>query len=235
MPVSAGAVLALDRVSVLTAIVAVETVVLALLALVTVGLLRSHAEILRRLPDDGHDGHAHAHADDTHGFEPAEHPAGATIPSHLPGPRGAATAVVDISGPTLDGAQMAISPAKTDTLVAFLSSGCMTCKTFWDGLQPARREALPGGARLVVVVKDGDKESPSRLRDLAPPDLAVVMSSQAWDDYGVTVSPYFLFVGASSGTVRSEGAASSWEQVRSLLTDAIDDERLAMEEAARDR
>jgi hypothetical protein len=230
---SGGAVVALDRVSVLTAIVAVETLVLALLALVTVGLLRSHAEILRRLPDDGHD--EHAHADDTHGFEPAAYTAGETIPSHLPGPRGAATPVVDISGPTLDGAQMAISPAKTDTLVAFLSSGCMTCKTFWDGLAPARREALPGGARLVVVVKDRDKESPSRLRDLAPPDLPVVMSSQAWDDYGVTMSPYFLFVGASSGTVRSEGAAASWEQVRSLLTDAIDDERLAMEEAVRDR
>lgn len=226
-----GAVLAVDRVSALTAIVAVETVVLALLALVTVGLLRNHAELLRRLPDDAHDGHA----DDAHGFEPATHRAGATIPSHLPGPRGAATPVADISGPTLDGAQIAISPAKTDTLVAFLSSGCLTCKTFWDGLQPARRDALPGGARLIVVVKDRDKESPSRLRDLAPPDLPVVMSSKAWDDYGVTMSPYFLFVGASSGTVRSEGAASSWEQVRSLLTDSLDDERLAKEAAARDR
>jgi hypothetical protein len=214
MPVSAGVpLMALDRVSVLTAIVAVETLVLALLALVTVGLLRNHAEILRRLPDDEHDDHDHAHLDDTHGFEPATYPAGATMPAHLPGPRGAATPVVDISGPTLDGA----------------------CKTFWDGLQPGRREALPGDARLVVVVKDRDRESPSRLRDLAPPDLPVVMSSRAWEDYGVTMSPYFLFVGAASGTVRSEGAASSWDQVRSLLTDAIDDERLAMEEAARER
>ncbi len=227
-------VLALDRVSVLTAIVAVETLVLALLSLVTVGLLRSHAEILRRVPDDDHDDHDHAHADDAHGFEPDAYPAGATIPAHLPGPRGAATPVVDISGPTLDGAQVAISPAKTDTLVAFLSSGCLTCKTFWDGLQPGRREPLPGDARLVVVVKDRDRESPSRLRDLAPPDLPVVLSSRAWEDYGVTMSPYFLFVSAASGTVRSEGAASSWEQVRSLLTDAIDDERLAKEEAARE-
>jgi len=230
--VSAAAALALDRVTVLTALVAVETVVLALLALVTVGLLRSHAEILRRLPD-ARDDHDHVQGDE-HGFEPsiAE---GAPIPAHLPGPRGAATSVVDISGPTLDGAQVAISPANTDTLVAFLSSGCLTCKTFWDGLQPARREPLPGGARLVVVVKDRGMESPSRLRDLAPPDLPVVMSSRAWEDYGVTMSPYFLFVGASSGTVRSEGAASSWEQVRSLLTDAIDDERIAIEAAARER
>lgn len=229
---SPSAMLALDRVSGLTALVAVETVVLALLALVTVGLLRSHAEVLRRLPDDRAD-HDHARGDE-HGFEPS-FAEGATIPARLPGPRGSATPVVDISGPTLDGAEVAISPAKTDTLVAFLSSGCLTCKTFWDGLQPARRAPLPGGARLVVVVKDPDKESPSRLRDLAPTDLPVVMSSQAWEDYGVTMSPYFLFVGASSGTVRSEGAASSWEQVRSLLTDAIDDERIAIEAAARER
>ena len=227
--------IAVDRVSALTAIVAVETLVLALLALVTVGLLRSHAEILRRLPEDAHDDHDHAHPDDAHGFDPELAPPRATIPAHLPGPRGAATPVVDIAGPTLDGAQVAISPAKTDTLVAFLSSGCMTCKTFWDGLQPARREPLPGDVRLVVVVKDRDKESPSRLRDLAPPDLPVVMSSQAWDDYGVTMSPYFLFVGGSSGTVRSEGAAQSWEQVRSLLADAIEDERLMLEEAAHER
>jgi hypothetical protein len=201
--------------------------------LITVGLLRSHAEVLRRLPDT-HDDHDHAHGGDTHGFEPS-FAGGETIPGHLPGPRGAATPVVDIAGPTLDGAEIAISPTKTDTLVAFLSSGCLTCKTFWDGLQPARREPLPGDARLVVVVKDRDKESPSRLRDLAPTDLPVVMSSKAWEDYGVTMSPYFLFVGAASGTVRSEGAATSWDQVRSLLTDAIDDERLAMEAAARDR
>ena len=77
-------------------------------------------------------------------------------------------------------------------------------------------------------------ESPSRLQELAPSDIPVVMSSQAWDDYGVTLSPYFLFVGAWSGTVRSEGAASTWPQVRSLLADAIADERLA-EDLARGR
>ncbi len=40
------------------------------------------------------------------------------------------------------------------------------------------------------------------------------------------MSPYFVMVG-DDGEVRSEGAASSWEQVRSLLTDAIADEALA--------
>jgi hypothetical protein len=222
-------VIAIDRVTALTAIVAVETVVLALMALLLVGLLRSHAEILRRLPDDadpeatgaGHHDHRAATND-------------ATIPDHLPGPRAEATPVVDIVGATLDGGRLSIAPAKTDTLIAFLSSGCFTCRTFWDELQPSRREPLPDDARLVIVVKDREMESPSRLQELAPSDIPVVMSSQAWDDYGVTLSPYFLFVGAWSGTVRSEGAASTWPQVRSLLADAIADERLA-EDLARGR
>ena len=220
-----GAVTAMGRVEVLTALVAVETVVLALLALVLVGLLRSHAEILRRLPDTTSEAGGHDHPDGAAaaGGSAAARP---RMTSHLPGPRGTGGPVVDIVGSTLDGAQMSVSPSKTDTLVAFLSSGCLTCKTFWDGLRADRREPLPDDIRLLVVVKDREMESPSRLRELAPSDIPVLMSSQAWTDYDVAMSPYFLFVGAASGTVRSEGSASSWEQVRSLLRDAIEDERL---------
>ena len=224
--------IALGRVEVLTALVAVETVVLALLALLLIGLLRSHAEILRRLPDAAGDADHAAHAGtarrppDTGG-----HGDPATLPAHLPGPRGTGGPVVDIVGSTLDGAQMSISPARTDTLIAFLSSGCLTCKTFWDGLRADRREPLPQNIRLLVVVKDREMESPSRLRDLAPPDIPVVMSSQAWTDYDVAMSPYFLFVEAAGGTVRSEGSASSWEQVHSLLRDAIEDDRLLAQDS----
>lgn len=217
---------AMGRVEVLTALVAVETVVLALLALVLVGLLRSHAEILRRLPEaTGGDG-THDHPDGATGSGGSADPTRPRMSTHLPGPRGTGGPVVDIVGSTLDGTQMSVSPSKTDTLVAFLSSGCLTCKTFWDGLRADTREPLPQDIRLLVVVKDRDMESPSRLRDLAPSDIPVLMSSQAWTDYDVAMSPYFLFVGAASGTVRSEGSASSWEQVRSLLRDAIEDERL---------
>jgi len=112
-----------------------------------------------------------------------------------------------------------------------LSTGCLTCRTFWDGLRPAVRQPLPGGARVVVVVKDRDVESPSKLRDLAPPDVPVVHSSQAWDGFGIAMSPYFCFVDGTTGEVRSEGAAMTWEQVASLLRDALMDEELARREA----
>jgi hypothetical protein len=216
-------------VNALRLLVAAETVVLTLLTAVVIGLLRSYAEILRRLPEEERGATSHRSAREDSEPQPLE---GVVIPAHLPGPREGDTPVLDIVGTTLDGAQIVLSPARTNTLIAFLSSGCLPCREFWDGLQPGRREPLPSDTRLVLVVKGPELESPARLRDLAPADVPVVMSSHAWGDYGVPMSPYFLFVSENTGTVRSEGSASSWEQVRSLLRDAIEDEQL-MAEAAR--
>lgn len=202
----------------LTALVIVETIVLALLAVVVVSLLRSHAELLRRLPaPDDEEHHAHGAAMPIQG-EPA-------MPSDLPTPKRRATEAHDVVGTTLDGDHVVVSAASgSDTLFAFLSTGCLTCQGFWDGLQPDVRKPLPGDARVVVVVKDPAFESPSKLARLAPSDVPVVQSSAAWDDFEVRMSPYFCFVDGVSGEVRSEGAAMSWDQVSSLLTDALFDE-----------
>jgi hypothetical protein len=54
-----------------------------------------------------------------------------------------------------------------------------------------------------------------------------VQSSRAWEDFGISMSPYFCFVDGATGDVRSEGAAMTWEQVASLLRDALLDEELA--------
>jgi hypothetical protein len=205
---------------VLTSLVIVETIVLALLAVIVVSLLRSHAELLRRLPepDEEHD-HAHKHAAGARG---------ATLPADLPAPKRIVSRAHDVTGSTLDGDQVVVSAASgSDTLFAFLSTGCLTCQGFWDGLQPGARQPLPGDARVVVVVKDPAFESPSRLAKLAPPDVPVIQSSAAWEDFGVQMSPYFCFVDGDTGAVRSEGAAMTWQQVSSLLTDALFDEAAA--------
>jgi hypothetical protein len=210
-------------------LVAIETVVLVLLAVLVVGLLRSHAEILRRLPEpEG----ARARDADDHGDGRVVTSTGGDrirLPEHLPGPRSSeeGSAAPELGGSTLDGAAIAVSPASGPTLLAFLSSGCHTCRTFWEGLRGGAAASMPPGTRVVVVVKDPDLESPSRLRELAPPGQLIVQSSAAWSDYGVTISPYFLFV--QDGLVRSEGAASSWDQVGSLLRDAIADEQMAVD------
>jgi hypothetical protein len=204
--------------AVLIGVVVVETVVVGLLAVIVVGLLRSHAEILRRLPAD-----AAPHDQPAQGADP-------TIPAYLPGPTGTATVARDVAGATLDGELVTLSMTSgTDTLVTFLSTGCLTCRTFWQGLREGAAATLPGGPRVVVVVKDRELESPSKLRDLAPTGLAVVHSSDAWSDFGISMSPYFCFVDGRTGAVRFEGAATSWPQVASLLRDALLDEELAVE------
>jgi hypothetical protein len=207
--------------SVLTALVVVETIVLGLLAVVVVSLLRSHAEILRRLPAPDEDDH-HAHG----AVVPIERrPA---VPDELPAPKRQVTDAHDVVGTTLDGDHVVVSAASgSNTLFAFLSSGCLTCQGFWEGLHPDKRKPLPGDARVVVVVKDPAFESPSKLARLAPPDVPVVQSSAAWDEFQVRMSPYFCFVDGRTGEVRSEGAAMTWDQVSSLLTDALFDEEAA--------
>ena len=93
--------------------------------------------------------------------------------------------------------------------------------------RPTVVELVPGDPRVVVVVKDPSVESPSKLRELAPEDLDVVHSSAAWEDFDVAMSPYFCFVDGITGEVRSEGSAMTWEQVASLLRDALLDEEVA--------
>ena len=44
------------------------------------------------------------------------------------------------------------------------------------------------------------------------------------------MSPYFCFVDGTKGEVRSEGAAMTWQQVSSLLPDALFDEAAARRE-----
>jgi hypothetical protein len=221
----------------LTAIVVVETMLLLLLAALMVGLLRSHAEILRRLPRDD-EGRSDPQAVSLERAVDERRHAGAvrnrsaatgaaSLPAYLPAPRAEVTPAHDIAGRTLEGDAVVVSPrAGVDTLVAFLSSGCMTCRTFWDGLRPEVRRPLPGDARIIVVTKDAQMESPSRLRSLAPPDVPVVLSSSAWEAYAIPMSPFFVYVDGETGEVRSEGAASTWDQVASLLADAIADEQM---------
>jgi hypothetical protein len=205
---------------VLTALVVAETLVLGLLSVIVVALLRSHAEILRRLPSQD--------ADAASGGGTVVLPETPVIPQHLPQPGRRATEAHDISGTTLDADPVVVSMRSgTDTVLAFLSTGCLTCRTFWDGLRPEVRLPLPGDARVVVVVKGPAFESPSKLRELAPPDVTVVQSSAAWEAFGVSMSPYFCFVDGATGDVRSEGSAMTWEQVGSLLRDALLDEEVA--------
>jgi hypothetical protein len=198
----------------MTILIAAETLVLILLAVLVVALLRSHAEILRRL-DRGHEGAG----DDV--------PPGRMTPGMArPRSREGALAAVDVTGHDLagDAVQVGLGAGGPPTLIAFLSSGCLTCHGFWRSFDSADRPAIPGGGRLVIVTKDSAHESPARLRELAPEGVPLVMSTAAWESYEVPTAPYFVYVDGASGEIAGEGAASGWQQVVSLLRDALDDE-----------
>jgi hypothetical protein len=195
----------------MTALVTAETVVLVLLTLLVAGLLRSHAEILRRLSELG-----------------AGAPGERTLAEGLAEPRADMPQAVDVAGrtPAGDAVQVAVTRPGAPTLLAFLTSGCGVCQGFWEALGADARPALPGGVDVLVVTKGWEEESPSRIRELAPPGVRTVMSSTAWRDYRVPGAPYFVHVDAS-GRVAGEGAAREWTQVTSLLRDAAADVRLA--------
>ena len=103
------------------------------------------------------------------------------------------------------------------TLIAFLSSGCATCAGFWRDLHRPDRLALPAHTRLIVVTKGPDMEVPAEVAAQSPPNLPVVMSTEAWSDYEVPGSPFFVMVDGSSGRRIGEGVANSVQQVADLV------------------
>jgi hypothetical protein len=192
------------------AVVVIEGVAILLLGLLVAGLLRSHAEILRALHDLGA------------GVDPA--PVVRRQPPSAPSVAATDAAAHDVVGLDLLGAAATVAVVGTrhDTLLAFLSTGCSTCQPFWQAFRAGI--ALPGGARLVVVVQE--EESESRLRDLAGGELEVVASNAAWSDYGVPGSPHFVYVDGPTGRVTGEGTGPDWPSVRALLVQANDDRHM---------
>ena len=203
-----------------TAVAVALTVVVAVLALLVVGLLRSHAEILRALHElgIGEDGTA-AHR---HGGTPSfQVRPGVSLPRG----EGASDDVDDLVGvdPWGDPTSIAVAGASHRTLLVFLSSGCLTCQGFWEAFADPSTLGLRADVRPVIVVKDAAQESIGRVQELAPAAVPVVSTSAAWEAYAIPVAPYFVLVDGPTERVLGEGAAATWDQVRNLLDQALDD------------
>jgi len=206
----------------MTALIVLETIVLALLCVLVAGLLRSHATILRKLHELGAGVEPEgAGRRPTAGSSGVERPR-PSVPS--PGGRRPSAPAHDVVGTSLDDEAVAVRVAgsSTDTLLVFLSSGCSTCGAYWEALGD-RGITLPGDARLVVVVRDAAEEHPALLQELAPPGVQVLHSTKAWADYEVPGSPYVVLADGATGRLRGEGTAPTLEQVLSMLGRAGDD------------
>ena len=184
----------------------VETVLLAIALVYIVALLRSHADILRRLAalEDG---------------------VGAPgRPRTTPRVDGnGQRAAGEISGTTLAGDAVTLSfgPASPITLLAFLTSGCASCAPLWASLGDARQvEQL--AQRVVIVTHDTTRESPARLLRLAPAGVETVMAATAWEDYAVPASPHFVLTDGAGG-ILGRGSALTWPQLVTMVHDAVAD------------
>lgn len=194
----------------MTAVLVIEGIAIILLAILVVGLLRSNADVLRALHELG------AGAPGTAGSSRRRHQHSA--PDRV-------GAVPDVSGSTLSGSALhvGVTGAQHPTLLAFLSTGCSACVGLWEGLKTGVVRIGSDDTRLVVVTKGPEAESESRLRELAPEGVPLVQSTEAWSDYEVPVSPYFVLVDGPTGAVVGEGSAASWGQVSSLMSQALAD------------
>lgn len=202
-------------------VVVVQTLVLAVLLLLVVSLLKSHAAILRRLHEAGiGEPEDHEHTSDSGGIVMDD--ADLRTRPEVPAYRGTGGPLLDIAGSTPKGSSVAIGieEARHATLLAFLSSGCTTCAAFWEAF--ASDPLLPGGARLVVITQGPQNESPAKIASLAPAGATTVMSNEAWDDYKVPGSPYFVLAGPG-GQLMGEGSAMAWPQVEELIERALAD------------
>jgi hypothetical protein len=189
----------------MTAVVIIEAVVIVLLLVLVAGLLKSHAEILRRLDSRGAGGDE------------------ATQPQRLSTTGLGKAPANEISGVDPFGSAVSVSLGhqRGETLLSFLSTGCASCRVFWEQL--ANSQEMPtSDTRPVIVTKGPQAESPAKVADLAPGGVKVVMSDEAWDAFRVPLTPYFMLVDGD-GAVMGEGSAANMNRLLGLFRQSAAD------------
>ena len=201
----------------MVALVIVSTFVVLVLGILVAGLLRSHADILRALHDLG------AGVGDPRGLRRPPPP---WRSSPAPGRRARRSARRPPSPASLQRGMPGPSPwttATTSRLLGFLSSGCTGCAAFWDRTAgagtPAAARPHPG--------RDRDQgpgpRGPGRGAAKATGRVPVVMSTEAWVDYQVPGSPFFVLVDGATGRKVGQGVASHVGQLAELVRRAEHD------------
>jgi hypothetical protein len=208
------------------ALVVVSTFVVLVLGVLVAGLLRSHADILRSLHELGVGvgdpattaaTAATAVSAPTRTRSVVDPPSPSSAPGLGPAPT--------VAGVTPSGDARAVAVDNNDglTLLGFLSSGCATCAGFWDALQAPGLLDLPEGTRVVIVTKGPDREVPGEVRALTTGRVPVVMSTDAWLDYKIPGSPFFVLVDGATGYMVGQGVASHVGQLAELIRRAEHD------------
>lgn len=192
------------------------TFVVLLLGVLVAGLLRSHADILRALHELG------VGVGDPSAAGPASsHRTATGIPptSQTLGP---APAIAGLT-PTGDARAVAMDHGDHLTLLAFLSTGCTTCAEFWDALQHPDTIELPERPRVVIVTKGPEREVPPEVAAKTTGGVPVIMSTEAWLEYQVPGSPFFVLVDGAAKAKVGQGVANTTTQLADLIRRAEHD------------
>lgn len=213
----------------MVALAVVLCAVVLLLAVLVAGLLRSHADILKALHELGAGvgdpaARSGGGSSAVNGMSSTAAGFPLTIGPPLPTER-SSTAAPTVAGVTPGGDALALPVGSSGqaTLLAFLSSGCQTCRGFWKAFEHPDELGLPPATRLVVVTKGPEMEVPAEVAAAAVPGLTVLMSTDAWRDYEIPGSPFFVLVDGRVGRRIGEGVANHVGQVVEMVRRAASD------------
>lgn len=193
--------------------VVTSLIAVGLLTLLVIGLLRSYGDLVRVLHDAGIR------------VETDESPGPVSVPS--PQALSPGEPALAVSGETLEGSSRAVTVSGADDhlLLAFMSSGCGTCMTYWQELRKNRGRLPDLDAEVVVVTKGPEREEPGKLAELTNGKLDVLMSDESWNAYDVPVTPHFVLIDRSRGTIIGEGSSADPQSLAQLLGRAAADAR----------
>ena len=191
-------------------------VVILLLGIVVVGLLRNHAEVLRRLDRLG------VRLDDA---DRPDHQHDSTLALRSGPTTNGSASVSDLVGVTPEGEPATVSSSIGDDplLLAFLSTSCTSCTNFWERFEAPASLIGRTRFRVAVVTLGPEEESPTRAIGLRRGTADVLMSSSAWSDYAVPGAPYFVVIDPRAGEVIGEGTAATFPALEEFLLDASND------------
>jgi hypothetical protein len=209
--------------------------VVGLLTVLVVGLLRSHAEILERLAqaEGAVEAAAEAAAEpaDPHRWRPPEERVTTAVSPSIVADSVRELSIDEVGGETLDRVPRVVRLThEKPTLIAFLSTGCLSCASFFESFAATSPDSLEPDVDLLIVPKSREEENLTKLRKLAPPSFPypTIMSSETWAALQVPGSPYFVLVDGETHHLLGAGSANTWQQVQSLVEDSLGERETAV-------
>ena len=98
-----------------------------------------------------------------------------------------------------------------------MSTTCVVCDRFWKRFGDPANMATLGDTRLIIVTFGDGHEVAANVAEVAPPGIPLVMSSIAWQTYGIPGAPYFVMISGTTGLITAKGSTGAWDGLLDLI------------------